>query len=191
VFTTGIISVHEDHKRALFFTGQKHAGENLQDVLAKRAEVLGPPIQMCDMLSRNTAGDFETIVAGCMAHSRRKYVEVAKSFPEEVRHVLEELKEVYQFDDITKKQNMTDEERLAFHQQNSGPVMERLKEWLEDQKKQKKVEPNSGLGQAIGFMQIRPPADLDRRRSYDREGRRRRPDLCPGNRDALREDGTP
>lgn len=152
VFTTGIVSVHEDHKIALFFTGAKHAGQNLQDVLAQRAEELGPPIQMCDMLSHNTAGDFETILAGCLVHSRRKYVEVADSFPAEVKHVLEELKAVYQFDAVTKKQQMSDEQRLIFHQQNSGPVMKRLKEWLDEQIEEKKVEPNSGLGQAIEFM---------------------------------------
>jgi hypothetical protein len=113
---------------------------------------LGPPIQMCDMLSHNTAGDFETILAGCMVHSRRKYVEVANAFPDKVKHVLQELKEVYIFDDLTKKQNMTDEQRLVFHQQNSGPVMIKLKEWLDEQFKKKKVEPNSSLGEAIKFM---------------------------------------
>jgi transposase len=78
VFTSGIVSVGSGHKIALFFTGREHAGENLEKVLAERAEELGPPIQMCDLLSSNTAGDFETIIAGCMAHSRRKYVDVAE-----------------------------------------------------------------------------------------------------------------
>jgi hypothetical protein len=135
------------------FTGRNHAGENLEKVLKERAEGLGPPIQMCDLLSSNTAGDFETIVAGCMAHSRRKYVEVANNFPEPVKHVLEELKKVYKNDATAKKEGMSPEERLAFHQAESGPVMKDLEAWLDEQIKEKKVEPNSSLGEAIDFMQ--------------------------------------
>jgi transposase len=152
VFTSGIVSVGSGHKFALFFTGRNHAGENLEKVLAERAEALGPPIQMCDLLPINTAGDFETIVAGCMAHSRRKYVEVANNFPEQVRHVLEELKKVYRNDATARKEEMSPDERLAFHQAESGPVMEDLEAWLDEQIKEKKVEPNSSLGEAIDFM---------------------------------------
>jgi hypothetical protein len=153
VFTSGIVSVGSGHKIALFFTGRNHAGENLEKVLKERAEGLGPPIQMCDLLSSNTAGDFETIVAGCMAHSRRKYVEVANNFPEPVKHVLEELKKVYKNDATARKEGMSPEERLAFHQIESGPVMKDLEAWLDEQIKEKKVEPNSSLGEAIDFMQ--------------------------------------
>ena len=52
VFTTGIVSTGE-RKIALYFTGRQHAGENLADVLKRRAAELPPPIQMCDALSRN------------------------------------------------------------------------------------------------------------------------------------------
>jgi len=153
MFTTGIVSMGDGHRIALFFTGRKHAGENLEKVLAERAKELGPPIQMCDLLSRNTSGDFDTIVAGCMSHSRRRYVDVAENFPDEVRHVLEELKKVYKNDAVTRKKKMTDEERLVFHQAKSGPVMKELDEWLTALFKEKKVEPNSGLGEATDFMQ--------------------------------------
>jgi hypothetical protein len=138
---------------ALFFTGPKHAGENLENVLQRRKEQLGAPIQMCDLLSSNTAGDFETIAAGCILHSRRRYVDVVESFPEQVKHVLDVLKKVYEYDDICKKDEMTDAERLALHQQKSGPLMQELKQWLNEQIEEKKVEPNSGIGEAIQFMQ--------------------------------------
>ena len=153
VFTTGIVGTSEEHRIALFFTGQKHAGENLATVLSKRAKELTAPIQMCDMLSRNSPKDFQTILAGCNAHARRRYVEVANSFPEQVRHVLEQLKIIYENDAIAKSENMDKEQRLTFHQNHSGPVMDSLKQWLKEQLEQKKVEPNSSLGDAIGFMQ--------------------------------------
>jgi hypothetical protein len=46
---------------ALFFVGRKHPGENLATVLAQRAEDLGPPIQMCDALSRNLPKEFKSL----------------------------------------------------------------------------------------------------------------------------------
>ena len=78
LFTSGIVSTGDGHRIALFFSGRKHAGENLQDVLAERAKDLGTPIQMCDALSRNLPTELETIVANCLAHGRRQFVEVAE-----------------------------------------------------------------------------------------------------------------
>ena len=80
-FTSGIVSTRAGRSLALYFTGRQHAGENLATVLAHRAEALGPPIQMCDALSRNLSGEFKTIVAHCTAHARRKYVDVAPALP--------------------------------------------------------------------------------------------------------------
>jgi hypothetical protein len=47
---------------------------------------------------------------------------------------------------------MSAEERLAFHKAQSGPLMESLKQWLDEQITEKKVEPNSGLGEAVSYM---------------------------------------
>ena len=79
-------------------------------------------------------------------------MEVVGSFPDEVRHVLEELRKVYVNDAETKKQEMSPAERLRYHQEHSAPVMTELEEWFREQIKEKKVEPNSGLGEAIAFM---------------------------------------
>ncbi len=152
VFTSGIVSTAEGHRIALFFTGAKHAGENLSDVLARREAELPPPIQMCDALSANTAGELDTILANCMAHGRRKFVEVADNFPAECRRVLETLREVYKNDAFAKKNEMSPAERLHFHQAESGLLMTGLETWMKSQLADHKVEPNSGLGAAIGYM---------------------------------------
>ena len=47
IFTTGIVAMVADRRIALFFTGRKHAGENLADVLKRRAADRPPPMQMC------------------------------------------------------------------------------------------------------------------------------------------------
>ena len=152
MFSSGIVSTLADRKIALFFTGRKHAGENLGDILAKRKPGMKKPIQMCDALSRNSSDEFNTLLANCLAHGRRNFVDIAWNFPEECTHVLEELKTVYINDARAKQQNLTADERLAFHQKNSKPVMDDLKEWFESQLEDKKVEPNSGLGKAINYM---------------------------------------
>ena len=152
MFTSGLVSVVGDKKIALFVTGRKHAGENLEDLLKKREAGLKPPIQMCDALSRNAPGEFKSLLANCLAHGRRQFVDVAENFPEECIHVLETLKEVYKNDAVAKKEKMPPEERLAFHQTESGPLMDQLNDWFIGQLEEKKVEPNSGLGKAILYM---------------------------------------
>jgi len=152
IFTSGIVSTTKGKRIALFFTGRKHAGENLKEVLAQRAQESSPPIQMCDALSRNIPGEFETLLASCTAHARRRFVDVAGSFPGECRHVLETLREVYRNDALARKQVISKDERLAFHQKQSGPLMEGLETWLREQIEERKVEPNSGLGEAIQYM---------------------------------------
>ena len=152
VFTSGIISRAVDHVIALFFTGHKHAGENLLDLLRQRALELGPPIQMCDALSSNMPAELRTIIANCLAHARRRFVDVAGSFPDECLHVLGILKVVYANDAMAKAQQMSPEQRLHFHQAHSGPAMAQLQAWMDEQIQQKKVEPNSALGEAIAYM---------------------------------------
>ena len=44
------------------------------------------------------------------------------------------------------------EERLRFHQEHSGPLMDKLHDWLEAQFAERKTEPNSGLGKAITYL---------------------------------------
>jgi hypothetical protein len=152
VFTSGIVSKVGDHLVALFFTGHKHAGENLLDLLRQRSGQLGPAIQMCDALSRNVPQELKTLLAHCLAHGRRRFVDVAGSFPQECIQVLEILKDVYRNDAITKGQGMSPEQRLLFHQAHSGPRMTDLDAWMAAQIEQRKVEPNSGLGEAIAYM---------------------------------------
>jgi len=155
MFTTGILSTTKGHKIALFYTGRKHAGENMAALLEQRQTDRSPPIQMCDALSRNMSEAFKTILANCLSHGRRKFVDVAVNFPDQCRYVLETLAAVYKNDKIAKVQNMTADQRLRFHQTKSGPLMEDLQAWLNEQLDQKKVEPNSGLGQALFYM-LRP-----------------------------------
>lgn len=153
LFTSGIISRMGERKIALFFTGKKHAGENLEELLKDRAPGLKRPIQMCDALAANVTGDLETIVTNCLAHARRQFVDVAPSFPAECRFVLEMLGEVYKNDAETRREKMTPEDRMRFHRERSWPHVKALRMWMRKQLTERLVEPNSGLGKAIAYMQ--------------------------------------
>ncbi len=110
---------------------------------------------MCDALSRNTpklSDGAVILLANCLVHGRRQFVEVAANFPEPCRSVLEALGDVYKYDAEARQHHLSPTQRLQFHQQHSGPVMSHLHEWLEAQFALKQVEPNSGLGRAITYL---------------------------------------
>ena len=152
VYTTGIVARQAEHDIVLYFTGRKHAGENLATVLQHRMAALPPPLQMCDALSHNTKNEFDTIVANCLAHARRQFVEVAPSFPAPCRYVLETLREVYRHEATARAEQTAPEVRLAFHQAHSGPLMRGRLWWLHEQFALRTVEPNSTLGGAVTYM---------------------------------------
>jgi hypothetical protein len=152
LFTSGIVSLSGGHRVVMFFTGRQHAGENLADLLRWREAELEPPIQMCDALSRNVPKPSPVILANCLAHGRRHFVDVAQNFPGECRHVLETLGEIFHTDALARQQELTPDRRLALHQERSAPLMEQLRVWCNQQFDQRRVEPNSGLGKAIRYM---------------------------------------
>ena len=152
LFTSGVVATRDGRRLVLFFSGRQHAGENLADVLKLRAEELGRPIQMCDALSRNMSGELETIVANCLAHGRRQFVDVYDRFPEECRYVLESLKVVYRNEANARKRQLSPDKRLRFHRIKSQQTMDRLHDWLNRQFDEKLVEPNSALGGAIRYL---------------------------------------
>jgi len=124
-----------------------------EDWKVARVESTDPPIQMSDGLARNKPGDHSTLAASCIPHARRKYVEVAEAFPEEVAFVLRTLREVFRTDQKAKRNGLSPPERLLLHQQESAPRMQALNDWMTRQFAEHTVEPNSGLGEAISYMQ--------------------------------------
>jgi hypothetical protein len=109
---------------------------------------------MCDALSRNTPKleRVEILLANCLAHARRQFVEVVENFPVECRYVLETLRGVYHHDAMTREQGLSPVDRLRFHQEHSGPLMKGLEAWMEAQLAEHKTEGNSGLGKAFSYL---------------------------------------
>jgi len=150
VFTSATLFEVGRYTVALFFTGVRTAGENLARVLEHRVAGLPPPIHMCDALHVNFAPSFKVILAHCIAHARRKFYELTDRFPGEVQFLLDELAKVYHNDELTK--GMSAQERLQYHLKHSRPIMTSIRTWGRKLLADKKVEPNSSLGDAITYM---------------------------------------
>jgi transposase len=150
--TTALIVQVGEHRICLYYTGRRHAGENLDALLTKREPGQSKPVVMSDALSRNNAEEAVLIRCHCLAHGRRKFSELDEAFPAESAVVVDTLKLVFEHDEAARQGQLSAPERLVYHQTTSGPIMQRLKEWLEQQTEERRVEPNSSLGKAIAYM---------------------------------------
>ena len=152
LFTSAIVATLAGVRIALLFSGPRHAGENLSNVLQHRAAQLEAPVQMCDGLARNLPKGLDTILANWLAHGRRNFVELYDRFPEECRHVIEAFRVIYHNDNVARDPEMSAEARLVLHQTQSKPIMDDLHAWLRCQLNDKLVERNSAIGEAINYL---------------------------------------
>lgn len=148
--TSGLVADLGAEKIAIYVSGRKHAGDNANELLEKRPANMQKVIRMSDALSANLANTADDTVSLCLAHGSRKFVEIKASNLTYCNHVLEQISQVYEND--KKTTGMTDQERLLYHQENSGPIMKKLKEWIEEKFDKRLVEPNSALGKAFNYL---------------------------------------
>jgi len=134
------------------FTAQSPAGIGSEKYDASSSSMIALLKYGSGMPFNRMAGLQSNLGIPCLAHGRRQFVDVAESFPEECRYVLELLAAVYRNDATAREQKMSSSARRHFHQINSGPVMEKLHVWLGRQLEGRLVEPNSSLGVAISYM---------------------------------------
>ena len=149
--STALVVESGDQTICLYFSGRAHAGENLKEVLTQRAADRAPPLVMSDALAHNDAPGIDLIRCHCMAHGRRKFTEIESAFPEACQEVVVALKQVFDHEDKTKQEQMSAEDRLAYHHAYSEPIMDTLKIWMEGQVVGREVEPNSSLGKAFAY----------------------------------------
>jgi hypothetical protein len=151
---TTVLRFEGEQSICLYFSGRQHAGENLDAILGLRDPDL-PPIQwMSDGLAANTPKQHQerALDINCIAHGRRKLVELEAFFPRECTLVIEAIAAVYQHEAECTEQTLTPVQRLAYHQEHSRAVMEDLKAWMEKQFEERCVEPNSRLGGAFNYL---------------------------------------
>lgn len=150
--TTALIVQVGGRRICLYYTGRRHAGENLAALLTKRDPGRDKPLVMSDALSSNNAAEAALIRCHCLAHGRRKFTEIAETFPRESAVVVHALKVIYEHDEVTRTQQLSAAERLVYHQTYSASIFTTLQTWLEQQTAQRLVEPNSSVGKAIAYL---------------------------------------
>lgn len=150
--TTGLVAEVGDHRVALYRSGVNHAGENAGVLLTARPAGLEPLIRMGDALAANRSPALAGVVeANCLAHARRKFVEIEGFFPVACAVVLDAIDRVYDVERQTR--DMAPVERLTFHQTHSRPVIDGLETWITEQFSTCQVEPNGSLGKALAYLQ--------------------------------------
>jgi hypothetical protein len=158
MYTTGLVVHLEQRVICLYRSGRAHAGDNLTELLGRRESGLAKPIVMSDALAANQRDDDDRLIrCHCLAHGRRQFTDLEDVFPVEARQVITVLDQVFEHEAMTRDQAMPAAERLAYHHAHSGPLLEALHAWLEQQFQDRTVEPNSSLGKAFTYLLNRWP----------------------------------
>lgn len=152
LFTTGIVVEYEEWEIALYSSGRNHAGENAAQLLEKRPKELPDIRKMSDASAMNNCPKVPAIILLCLAHARGKFKKIEEIFTQACKYVIEVIGSVYDFEEQTKVEQMTKQQRLEYHQKKSLPLMENLREWMKEQFEKKEVEPNSALGSAFNYF---------------------------------------
>lgn len=153
IYTSAVIATLDDgHRVVLFQTTIGHAGEWIDEILAKRSAQAPPPLVMSDALSHNQPTVLaEYVKSLCNSHARREFVDLVDYYPHHVPWVLERYGQIWDHDTHCRDHGLSVPERLAYHRQHSLPIMEELRDWGQRQLDSGDVEANSALGKAIGY----------------------------------------
>jgi transposase len=123
-------------------------------------------------LQTDAYGAYESVVlesagriipVGCWAHARRNFFDARLSQPREAHNALGLIGQLYDIEDTIRLSRP--DERKAVRQEKSVPVLDRLLEYLREQKDD--ALPKSKYAQAIGYVLHRP----DEMRRYTEDGR--------------------
>jgi transposase len=151
---TTVVLFEGEHSICLNVSGRRHAGENLDAILAQRDPHLPPMQRMSDALAANTPAQHQhqTLDIHCLVHGRRQFVDLVSFFPEQCTKVIDAIAELYKHEAHCKAEQLSPHQRLAYHQQHSRKVMDALKAWMQQQFAERCVEPNSRLGAAFNYL---------------------------------------
>jgi hypothetical protein len=151
---TTVLRFEGEHTICLYVTGRCHAGENLDTILAHRDPNLAPIQWMSDALAANTPKHHRdrALDLNCLVHGRRQFTDIDAFFPDQCARVVDAIAKIYEHEAHCKDQQFTAAQRLAYHQAYSAAVMTDLEVWMQQQLKDKLVEPNSRLGGAFDYL---------------------------------------
>lgn len=153
IYSSGVIAVTESNQEiVLFETSLGHAGEFLDSILEQRNKELPAPAVMSDALSSNTPTKISVKSANCNAHCRREFVDLHAKYPEKIEWLIETYGKIWKNESEIKEKKLNPSERLAYHQENSLPVMIELKKWALAEQASNDFEEHSAFGKAIYYL---------------------------------------
>ena len=153
VYSSGLIASRTDGREIILFeTSLGHAGEHLDSILKNRPDNLPVPKIMSDALSSNKVTKTRVIVSYCNAHARRQFYDLEKLYSKEIGWLLDTYSKIWENEGIIKDKKMSDEKRLAYHQEHSLPAMTSIHEWVIKKMGAEDFEEYSALGKAIKYF---------------------------------------
>ncbi len=99
------------------------------------------------VIHKSMVKDAEHRLALCVAHMRRKFVKAEASDPIRSRQLIEMVQELYAIEKQAPPGPEGDELRRKLRLEQSRPVMDRIKAWLQDQR----FLPGSDFGKAVKY----------------------------------------
>jgi transposase len=150
MYTSGFIA-DSTHRVVLFFSGRAHAGENFDKIMIHRDEDKACVNRMADALAANSKHKAPVNETKCNAHAFRRFRSLIGSYNNESKFVMGIYDQVYEHDTYCKKHHHTDKQRLAYHQEHSLPLMNKLRDWAKEQLNES-AEPNSVLAAECKYL---------------------------------------
>jgi len=149
IHTTCSVVDTDEGALTFFNSGLHHAGEILAKTIEKTTNE-EKIVVMADALSANFSKIEKDAVdiAKCNSHSFRRFKENSDLFIELIP-LIEKYATVFKNEKHCKNSDITGEARLQYHRNNSLPVMESIKKYIEGEFENKNVEPNSKLGKDV------------------------------------------
>jgi transposase len=139
--------VEGGHRYACFFYAPTGHDDHLEKLLEGRTL----RSVMCDGSATNNcverAGGQR---GGCNAHGRRKLVEALRGGDERAAEGLALYGAIFHVDAESKRLGETIEQRFVRRQNESAPLVDELRAWVE--RRRLDVEPKSPLGKALGYL---------------------------------------
>jgi transposase len=89
----------------------------------------------------------------CMAHARRYFEKALKNDPDRASYFLSEIQKLYAIEKHIKDFQLVDHEKLLYRKQNALPILDELRCWLDENRKE--VTPKSSIGKAIIYSRDR------------------------------------
>lgn len=151
--TTCVIAVTQDNQTiVLFRIGIQHTGELMDQILINRADDMPDPLFMSDASSANEVTVCKVIECRCNSHAVRKFKEIVKDYPKEAEYALERFSAIYDNEELCKKSQMDQKQRLAYHRQHSKSLHKEICLYGHELIESKAFEPKSPIYKAYDYV---------------------------------------